>query len=34
LEAAGGSDVALREWRQEDQEEEALFFMDAEEGPE
>lgn len=32
LEAAEGTDVALQEWREGDHEEEALFFMDAEEG--
>lgn len=32
LEAAGGSDVPLHDWRQEEHEEEALFFMDADEG--
>jgi len=34
LEAAGSADVSLRDWRQGDQEEEALFFMDANEGDE
>jgi len=34
LEAAGSADVSPRDWRQGDQEEEALFFMDANDGDE